>query len=491
MFCSNCGKELEAGDLFCGYCGARLEPVPEPIVEEPAAENVTPVVEEPVQPTQERPAETSSYEERKSPVGWIVAGIAILVIFLVFSFADTSPSYTTSTSQTRTEYYNQLLWTGKNSHIPQLAQKVNSTGTYKAEYEGNKLVRISWKQGNESKTWVINDAGTLERSYQEGTEFCRERKVHAAAEIYDGAGNLIKRSYYGTDGGLKETSSGFAIVEFKYDGVGNEIRREYYGRNRLLKANTDGVAAIEWDYNSAGKEIANRSYDVNGKLLSKTPQKEAAKKVKSNSPSPDRTEYYNQLLLTGKNHHIPQLAQKVNSTGAYKAEYEGNKLVRISCERGNESFTWKINDAGTLEEYYQEGTEFCREQKVHAIKVIHDGVGNMTRLEHYGVDGRLKEDRDGIAIYESEYDGAGNQTRKEFYGVDGHLKEDIDGVAIYEYEYDGAGNQTRRAFYGVDGRLKEIYGVAIFEFEYDSSGKAIAYRGYNAKGDFLGYAELE
>ena len=27
MFCSNCGKELEAGDLFCGYCGARLEQV--------------------------------------------------------------------------------------------------------------------------------------------------------------------------------------------------------------------------------------------------------------------------------------------------------------------------------------------------------------------------------------------------------------------------------------------------------------------------------
>lgn len=25
MFCSNCGKELEAGDSFCVYCGARLE----------------------------------------------------------------------------------------------------------------------------------------------------------------------------------------------------------------------------------------------------------------------------------------------------------------------------------------------------------------------------------------------------------------------------------------------------------------------------------
>lgn len=34
MFCTNCGKELESGDVFCVHCGARLEPV---------------------QPTQERP----------------------------------------------------------------------------------------------------------------------------------------------------------------------------------------------------------------------------------------------------------------------------------------------------------------------------------------------------------------------------------------------------------------------------------------------------
>ena len=27
MFCNNCGKELDAGDSFCVYCGARLEPV--------------------------------------------------------------------------------------------------------------------------------------------------------------------------------------------------------------------------------------------------------------------------------------------------------------------------------------------------------------------------------------------------------------------------------------------------------------------------------
>lgn len=78
MFCSSCGKELEAGDLFCGYCGARLEPVPEPIVEEPAAENTIPVAEDPVQPTHERLAGTSSL----SPVEWILMGIAILVLLI-------------------------------------------------------------------------------------------------------------------------------------------------------------------------------------------------------------------------------------------------------------------------------------------------------------------------------------------------------------------------------------------------------------------------
>lgn len=36
MFCSNCGKELETGDLFCVHCGAR---------QEPAAGNEGPAVE--------------------------------------------------------------------------------------------------------------------------------------------------------------------------------------------------------------------------------------------------------------------------------------------------------------------------------------------------------------------------------------------------------------------------------------------------------------
>ena len=28
MFCSSCGKEIEAGSLFCEHCGAKQEPVP-------------------------------------------------------------------------------------------------------------------------------------------------------------------------------------------------------------------------------------------------------------------------------------------------------------------------------------------------------------------------------------------------------------------------------------------------------------------------------
>ena len=34
MFCTNCGKELETGDVFCVHCGARLEPV-QPTEERP------------------------------------------------------------------------------------------------------------------------------------------------------------------------------------------------------------------------------------------------------------------------------------------------------------------------------------------------------------------------------------------------------------------------------------------------------------------------
>ena len=117
------------------------------------------------------------------------------------------------------------------------------------------------------------------------------------------------------------------------------------------------------------------------------------------------------------------------------------------------------------------------------FEVEYDSAGNPTRLAYYGVDGRLTLSSDGIAISEAEFDSAGNIIREEVYGVDGRLTLHKNGYAIGEFEYDSAGNMTRGAYYGVDGRLTlHKDGYAIIEYEYDSAGKETRQRGYDANG---------
>ena len=100
MFCSNCGKELEAGDVFCGYCGVRQEPVPEPIVEEPAAGNEGPAVGDAAQGTQANEEATSSQGASAAPVaaagkslvGWVLAGVVMVIVLIAALSNGTPPS---------------------------------------------------------------------------------------------------------------------------------------------------------------------------------------------------------------------------------------------------------------------------------------------------------------------------------------------------------------------------------------------------------------
>ena len=266
MFCSNCGKELEAGDLFCGYCGAR---------QEPAAGNTIPVAEEPVQPTQESPATpvlpvsgsttvsqdtsttlgTRPAVARKSPVGWIVAVVLLVVAGIVVLMYGN-----------RTEYYNDLTWGGGRKNIPVLVQKVKSVGTYEAEYKLFKLSRIHWQQGSEKLNWEIGSEGNLIGYNEENTELCRKWGVHAIKRKYDSAGNATRIAFYGADGRLKEDINGFAIYEYEYDSAGNMTREAGYGADGRLKENSDGFAIFEWKHDSAGNRTRVATYGADGHL---------------------------------------------------------------------------------------------------------------------------------------------------------------------------------------------------------------------------------
>ena len=256
MFCNNCGKELEAGDVFCGYCGARLEPVQS--TEEIPATPVLPVSgSTTVSQDTSTTLGTRPAVARKSPVGWIVAVVLLVVAGIVVLMYGN-----------RTEYYNELTWEGGRKNIPVLAQKVKSVGTYEAEFKLFKLSRIHWQQGSEKLNWEIGSEGNLIGYNEENTELCRKEGVHAMKWEIDSAGNVTRKAGYGADGRLKEDSAGLAIYEFEYDNAGNVTRGATYGANGRLKGDNEfGYAIFEREYDSAGNVVATRFYDTDYKIL--------------------------------------------------------------------------------------------------------------------------------------------------------------------------------------------------------------------------------
>ena len=254
MFCNNCGKELETGDVFCVYCGARLEPVQS--TEVSPATPVLPVSGSTTvsQDTSTTPG-TRPAVARKSPVGWIVAVVLLVVAGIVVLMYGN-----------RTEYYNELTWGGGRKNIPVLAQKVKSVGTYEAEYKLFKLSRIHWQQGSEKKNWEIGSEGNFIGYNEENTELCRKEGVHAMKWEIDSAGNVTRKAGYGADGRLKEDSAGLAIYESEYDSAGNITRGTTYGADGRLKEGINGFAIYEEEYDSAGNITRKAGYGADGRL---------------------------------------------------------------------------------------------------------------------------------------------------------------------------------------------------------------------------------
>ena len=257
MFCSNCGKELEAGDLFCGYCGVRQEPAQatqeNPAVEEPAAGNEGPAVGDAAQGTQEGPAAPEA-AAGKSLVGWVLAGVVMVIVLIAALSNGTPPS--------RRE--------------PPISVRVSNTlqkDTTKEVESDNAGLRVvtgagaAW--GVHSVKQYFDSAGNMIRHENYGADGHLKEGARGMAIFeyeYDSAGNLTREAYYGADGRLKEGARDMAIFEYEYDSAGNKIRQEHYGVDGRLKKDYYGGAIYEFEYDSAGNEVDFRAYDTQGRL---------------------------------------------------------------------------------------------------------------------------------------------------------------------------------------------------------------------------------
>ena len=271
MFCTNCGKALEAGDLFCGYCGARQEPAQatqeNPAVEEPAAGNEGPAVGDAAQGTQEGPAAPVA-STSGAGMGTVASGNAaaapvpgkrspvVPIVIAVLLVAGAGAGF--------------MLW--RNSGVSSSAPK--STVVRSTSVTAPAGLRVETGDGTE---WGVH---SVKQYYDSSDNLVRQENYGADGQLtldsdgvavyeyeYDSAGNMTRVATYGADGRLVADSDGVAVYEFEYDSAGNETRGTTYGADGRLTLNSNGWAIAELEYDSAGNVVEARAYDANGRRV--------------------------------------------------------------------------------------------------------------------------------------------------------------------------------------------------------------------------------
>jgi hypothetical protein len=89
-------------------------------------------------------------------------------------------------------------------------------------------------------------------------------------QYYDAKDSLIKLEYIDTNGKLKNTPLGYAVMKFKRDNHGNIIEQSYFDENG--KPATDELGVSKWvmKYNVRNQKTYQAEYGTNGKILKST-----------------------------------------------------------------------------------------------------------------------------------------------------------------------------------------------------------------------------
>lgn len=118
MFCPNCGSEIKDTDLFCGECGARIEPVKQ---EAPKSKPTQPKTEPKTEPKKESKIEPKKAAPKKKGTGFkefsdqakkiIIAEVAVLVVLIAaFIYLGNRNSSPASAANQYVKDYNNKKW---------------------------------------------------------------------------------------------------------------------------------------------------------------------------------------------------------------------------------------------------------------------------------------------------------------------------------------------------------------------------------------------
>ncbi|MCP5503018.1 MAG: hypothetical protein H7A25_24165, partial [Leptospiraceae bacterium] len=282
--------------------------------------------------------------------------------------------------------------------------------------------------------------------------------ISRIVQNFDLLSNKTLEEYYNASRELKPNKFGIARSVYAYDSYGNPLLVSYLNENSERATDELGISNIAYKYD----------YTVNpkGMLLSKTFY-DKQENLKPAAEGIARYVYkYNKACLEKEQQRRGGFDSHYKEWSQYK--HENHLSGKRECLE--------------LEEYY-----ITKDKKIAREKLKGDWQGIARKVykydknclkagkksyecyaiqEYYGKDGKLKENRIGIARYVYRCDEKGNRTLEEYYDKDEKLKEDSSGIARYVYRYDDKGNKISSKYYN-----KEEIEVSQYRQDSDKSNR--------------------
>lgn len=359
--------------------------------------------------------------------------------------------------------------------------------------------------------------------------------IYARRYERDQKGRVIKETYLGANGNIKNTKKGLAIREHEFTENDDWTKTSYFDRNHNPSKDETGVPVVNLYYDEYGNRIKEEYVNSKGELVYRNDSKSAGfeyvydekgfniertyfdiegnKAVGSNGIV-GRINFYDTDGNVVKFYNINiENEPAYNTEGGYygyNAKYDesGNMTELwfidkdekiVASKNGHAGISWKYDSIGNKIEviYYAEDKKpILTSSGVAGYWYSYNDMNLVSEVQCLNTSLKIApSENDGIAIWRNQYDKRGNRTGVAYYDKNGinltsHL---VNGIAGWGCKYDKDGNQVEFWYYDSDSSLTTTSNnYAMYKSEYDEQGNETTRLFYDTEGNIVenssGYA---
>ncbi len=302
------------------------------------------------------------------------------------------------------------------------------------------------KRNNMTEVAAFDSKGKLHAYY--------DNSIAVTKNNYDLFGNVIRQSFYKSDGSIYVDKNRIAISYYSYDKFSNLSDERHYGTNKNLIISDDKVGRIKRKYDSLGNVIEISNYDAYDNFLNDNGGKcrVLCTYNKSNLLRNEEQYYADSLNLL----HFLRLVQ-------YNYDNRNNVLVA------------KFTD--------KKGLPLPDSSGLCTMRYSYDTNNNITEIKYYNENDSLQPYKQGVAVIRYKYDDHKNKTEIAYYDSSDNLTETDDHWAIERYKFNSRNLMTERCLYDANNSLvKNNNGVEIIRWDYNNNNKIIKESYFDKKG---------